>query len=156
MKSWIPYIIIFLLGGFIVYKLMNPTIVEKKVTINTKDTVLVTEVHTDTLYITQYKDRFKTDTIYIKDKDSTIVDSTQIYHYYDSIININLQAKKLEWIQYNILKRDTVTQHSVKYEYIKEKGDKPLFYYGIGVGAGYGLINKKWDMFIGFSAGLNF
>lgn len=158
MKNWIPYIIIALLIGIIIFSYYHPK--EKIINIRTIDTVLITQVKSDTIWKDRikYRDRWKTDTLYYNNpNDSSKIDSTQIYHYTDSIININLQAKKLDWLQYNIYKKDTVKliEHSIKYEY-NDGIRKPIFYYGIGVGVGYGLINKKADVYVGFNVGLNF
>lgn len=159
-KKFLPYIIIFLLLGCIFYQCnRKPEIEEKIVTIEKIDTVVVTDIKTDTMWITdiKYKDRFIIDTVFI---DTTNVDiekndTATIYHYNDSIININLQALKLDWLQYNLYKKDTITYYKTNIEYIY-KTKKPRFYYGLGVGAGYGFIHNQFDVFVGVNAGLEF
>ena len=155
----IPYFIIVLLLGCMFYQCKNPTIKEKVVTVEKVDTVVITEIKTDTMWLTdiQYKDRFIIDTIYVNNPDIEIEDkdTSTVYHYTDSIININLQAKQLDWLQYNLYKKDRITYYKTNTEFIY-KTKKPRFYYGVGVGAGYGFIHNQFDIFVGVNAGLEF
>ena len=111
---------------------------------------------------------FKNGVLYTKDLETLVLalpnitnvdieknDTATIYHYNDSIININLQALKLDWLQYNLYKKDTITYYKTNIEYIY-KTKKPRFYYGLGVGAGYGFIHNQFDVFVGINAGLEF
>lgn len=129
----------------------NPDTIVKTETITKilKDTVIHIKYETDTFYVKEYIDRGIIDTVYVSD-------STTLYNYKDSIINIKMLANKLEWLKYDINKMDTVTLYETIKQPIYIKKKKPLFYYGIGVGAGYGLFNKKPDLYIGFNAGLQF
>lgn len=152
--KYLPYILILLLLVGIIYQYKNPKLVE---TIKYKDSIKV-----------EVKYRYKSDTIYLKDtihKTDTIikfvVDSigrdSNIYHYKDSNIDIDLQANRLDWLKYDIHISDTVYQYREKIinVYDKKKRDRG-FYYGIGGGFGYGLIHSKFDIFVGGTVGYKF
>ena len=129
----------------------NPDTIVKTETITKilKDTVIHIKHETDTLYVKEYIDRGIIDTVFVSD-------SATLYNYKDSIINIKMLANKLEWLKYDINKMDTVTLYETIKQPIYIKKKKPLFYYGIGVGAGIGMFSKKPDIYIGINAGLQF
>ena len=151
--KYLPYILILLLLVGIIYQYKNPKLVE---TIKYKDSIKV-----------EVKYRYKSDTIYLKDtihKTDTIikfvVDSigrdSNIYHYKDSNIDIDLQANRLDWLKYDIHISDTVYQYREKIINVYDKKRDRGFYYGIGGGFGYGLIHSKFDIFVGGTVGYKF
>lgn len=152
MKRHIPCIIlIILLLASVLFNFFNnnkETIVKEVY----RDTIIVTQRATDTIYFERFK--YARDTILRKDTIFIHDTLTDVYHYKDSTIDIDVKAKDLEWLKYSIHLKDTLSLKD-NYIYIKEKY-KPKFYYGLGVGYGYGLIHNKSDIFVGISVGLNF
>lgn len=127
------------------------------------DYVVKTEIKVDTFIETKYE----TDTIIIPDtlyKYKTIVinDTTYIErHYNDYIFNddyytLFINAVDLNKYKLDIHKTDTIrfTKQVEVPIYVKPK--EKHWYYGIGMGVGYGLFNKKPDIYIGISAGYKF
>lgn len=137
----------------------NKTSVEK--TVEKKDTVIVTRLKTDTVFITNDKIRFKTiyinDTMYIEDKPYTYKDSTNDY-------KIQINGVKINWYNLDVFKKDTITKEITSIKYINNNNNdntkkysiKDHLKYGIGVGAGYGLINKQPDVYLGVFFGYSF
>lgn len=128
-------------------------------------------------YVTQYN----SDTVYVgkyhQAKDS-------IYHYSqnnDTInYNLDINGNNVKWfkldfsIQDNLMivtrskngQNETTISHSEYTDindvtvYVPKKNFgqklKEKLYFGVGVGAGYGLFNKKPDIYIGINAGIKF
>ena len=119
--------------------------------IHTRDTVIQWKYDTDTIYMTNTKIKYETkvinDTVWIKDEPVTTTDSTSNY-----VIDIN--AVKLNWYRLRMMKNYTITNNNTTVKTITSP--KSGFYYGIGVGAGYGFINRKPDIFVGFTIGYRF
>lgn len=119
--------------------------------IHTRDTVIKWKYDTDTVYMTNTKIKYETkvinDTVWIKDEPVTTTDSTSNY-----VIDIN--AVKLNWYRLRMMKNDTITINTTTVKTIN--APKSGFYYGLGVGAGYGFINRKPDIFVGFTIGYRF
>lgn len=120
--------------------------------IHTRDTVIKWKYDTDTIYIKgkdkiKYETKVINDTVWIKDEPVTTTDSTSNY-----IININ--AVKLNWYRLRMMKNDTITINTTTIKTIN--APKSGFYYGIGVGAGYGIFTRKPDIFVGFTIGYRF
>lgn len=115
------------------------------------DTVIKWKYDTDTIYMTNTKIKYETkvinDTVWIKDEPVTTTDSTSNY-----VIDIN--AVKLNWYRLRMMKNDTITINTTTVKTIN--APKSGFYYGLGVGAGYGFINRKPDIFVGFTIGYRF
>lgn len=127
------------------------------------DTIVKTEVKFDTIV----KYNYSTDTIHVKDTitkyNTKIINDTVYienrghdYLYSNDIYTLSVNAVKLNWYNLDIHKVDTFTFVKQVEIPVKIPSKKPRFYYGIGVGAGYGLFNKKPDLYIGFNAGLQF
>lgn len=114
-----------------------------------KDTVIHIKHETDTLYVKEYIDRGIIDTVYVSD-------STTLYNYKDSIINIKMLANKLEWLKYDINKMDTVTLYETIKQPIYIKKKKPLLNWGIGIYTGYSPIYNKIDVIVGGGLQINF
>ena len=126
--------------------------VEKEVTVEKTDTIVEYKYKTDTIYNTktntEYKYITKNDTAYIENKPEIYKDSTDNY-------DITIQSVKMDWYKLNIHKRDTITytKEIIKNVYNKKKQH---LNHGITLGVGYGLWNKKPDLFIGYSVMYSF
>ena len=117
-----------------------------------RDTVIKWKYDTDTVYMTNTKIKYETkvinDTVWIKDEPVTTTDSTSNY-----IIDIN--AVKLNWYRLRMMKNDTITINTTTVKTINSPSKGGL-YYGLGVGAGYGVFTRKPDIFVGFTVGYRF
>lgn len=116
------------------------------------DTIIHWKYNTDTIYIKgkvkiKYETKVINDTVWIKDEPVTTTDSTSNY-----VIDIN--AVKLNWYRLRMMRNDTITINTTTVKTISPP--KSGFYYGLGVGAGYGLINRKPDIFVGGMIGCRF
>lgn len=115
------------------------------------DTVIQWKYDTDTIYMTntrvEYETKVINDTVWINDEPVTTTDSTSNY-----VIDIN--AVKLNWYRLRMMKNDTITISTTTVKTISSP--RSGFYYGLGVGAGYGLINRKPDIFLGGMIGYRF
>ena len=96
---------------------------------------------------TKYETKVINDTVWIKDEPFTTTDSTSNY-----VIDIN--AVKLNWYRLRMMKNDTITINTTTIKTINSP--KSGFYYGFGVGMGYGFINRKPDIFVGLTIGYRF
>lgn len=117
-----------------------------------RDTVIQWQYDTDTIYIKgkvkiKYETKVINDTVWIKDEPVTTTDSTSNY-----VIDIN--AVKLNWYHLRMMRNDTITINTTTVKTISSP--RSGFYYGLGVGAGYGLINRKPDIFLGGMIGYRF
>lgn len=127
-------------------------IIEKEVVeyVERKDTVVVFKHETDTLYLEKLITKNVVDTIHTND-------TTTLYNYSDSVIDIKMQAQRLDWLKYNVHHKDTITLYETKYiEKTVKDNKKPLITHGIQVGAGYGFINRKPDVYVGYGFQINF
>lgn len=116
------------------------------------DTIIQWKYDTDTIYIKgkvkiKYETKVINDTVWINDEPVTTTDSTSNY-----VIDIN--AVKLNWYRLRMMKNDTITINTTTVKTISYP--KSGFYYGLGVGAGYGFINRKPDIFVGGMIGYQF
>lgn len=119
--------------------------------IHIRDTVIQWKYDTDTVYMTntrvEYETKVINDTVWINDEPVTTTDSTSNY-----VIDIN--AVKLNWYRLRMMRNDTITINTTTVKTISSP--KSGFYYGLGVGAGYGFINRKPDIFVGGMIGYRF
>lgn len=119
--------------------------------IHTRDTVIQWKYDTDTVYMTNTRIKYETkvinDTVWINDEPVTTTDSTSNY-----VIDIN--AVKLNWYRLRMMRNDTITINTTTVNTISSP--KSGFYYGLGVGAGYGIVNRKPDIFVGGMIGYRF
>ena len=127
--------------------------VEKEVIVEKTDTIVNFKYITDTIYNnkkdTEYKYITVNDTTYIESKPEIYKDSTDNY-------DITIQSVKMDWYKLNIHKTDTITytKEIIKNVYTKPK--KQHFTHGIQVGLGWGVWNRKPDLFIGYGIQYNF
>ena len=119
--------------------------------IHKRDTVIKWKYDTDTVYMTNTRTKYETkvinDTVWIKDEPFTTTDSNSNY-----VIDIN--AVKLNWYRLRMKKNDTITINTTTVKNINSP--KSGFYYGLGVGVGYGFVNQKPDVFVGLTIGYCF
>ena len=126
--------------------------VEKEAIVEKTDTIVEYKYNTDTIYNTktntEYKYITKNDTAYIENKPEIYKDSTDNY-------DITIQSVKMDWYKLNIHHTDTITntKEIIKNVYNKKKQH---FNHGITLGVGYGVWNKKPDLFIGYSVMYSF
>lgn len=127
----------------------------------------------------KFIDKIKIDTVFV---DTTIKDTIGIYHFESTddtlTYKLDINADKLYWykIDMDVNRKFTIiNQESNGLNKLEVKGDKGVditdvdayhrredsekwykhFYYGPNIGIGYGVVNHKPDMFIGFSFGYN-
>lgn len=119
--------------------------------IQIRDTVIQWKYDTDTIYMTntriEYETKVINDTVWINDEPVTTTDSTSNY-----VIDIN--AVKLNWYRLRMMRNDTITMNTTTVKTISSP--RSGFYYGLGVGAGYGIVNRKPDIFVGGMIGYRF
>lgn len=119
--------------------------------IHIRDTIIQWKYDTDTVYMTntivEYETKVINDTVWINDEPVTTTDSTSNY-----VIDIN--AVKLNWYRLRMMRNDTITINTTTVKTISYP--KSGFYYGLGVGAGYGIVNRKPDIFVGGMIGYRF
>lgn len=129
----------------------------------------------------KYIVKYKTDTIRLNDK---YLQKDSVYHYSqesDTIdYDLSIKGKDVEWFKLNMAIKDSlmivtrsnngynettinhnpnttitdVTVFTPKKSFIDKVKEKT--YFGIGIGAGYGIINNKPDIYIGINVGIKF
>ena len=119
--------------------------------IHIRDTVIQWKYDTDTVYMTntrvEYETKVINDTVWINDEPVTTTDSTSNY-----VIDIN--AVKLNWYRLRMMRNDTITINTTTVKTISSP--RSGLYFGLGVGAGYGIVNRKPDIFVGGMIGYRF
>lgn len=155
-KWWIAIVIIsslifFILGLYLSKPKTTEKVVTKKEYITKRDTIVNTIIKGDTIRI-KGKDtetihtKLINDTVYIEDKPRTYADSTRNYTFH-------AEAVKLNWYKVDIHTKDTITLRDttriIETQTVKQKRN-PLSV-GFGIGAGYGILSKKPDIFIGIN-----
>lgn len=154
MKNLI-YIILFFIVIFNVYNLGKKSVkiseVVKTDTITKVDTVIVEKPIPDTIYLT----KIVTDTVY--STDSVLVEvqlpvETKIYTD-DSTYEASISGYKAELDYFKVFPV-TTTIYNEKTLEIERK--QPLLTHNIQLGVGYGVINKKPDLYVGYGISINF
>ena len=130
----------------------------KKVEYRTVEKTDTVEIHTiDTIIVTnkdiEYRDVIVLDTIYIE--DTVLVVEQKVFS--DSISTIYISGVKpeIDSIEYRIPK-DTLQIYTEKIQTVKEKDNffKNRFVVTAGVYAGYGLLNRQPDIYVGLGFGV--
>lgn len=151
--KYLLYIIIGIILLFNVYKFgqnsIKPSIIEKVDTITRIDTIVAYKPIHDTIYLTEYI----IDTLYATDSSKVEVNipiETKIYK--DSTYECKISGYKANLDEIKVFPKE-VTIYKEKTLEIK---NKPHFQWGIQGGVGYGMINKKPDVYIGIGLSYNF
>lgn len=150
-------------GFFNFYFLLKQPVVETKIEFKT-DTLTVTKTDTVSQYITKTitkpipikEEIIRHDTLYnaplsVKTYEDSITTNNNAKVQYRAIISGYEQS--LDTISFNVkypMVTNTIT-NTITNEKTITKYKNPKITAGIAAGAGYGIINKKPDIFIGFS-----
>lgn len=136
-----------------VYYATNPQI-EYRETIKS-DTIVIKSIDTITIENTEisYRDIIVLDTVFVK--DTTLIVEQKVFEDSISTVYISGIEANLDSIEYRI-KRDTVQIYTEKIQTVKEKDNffKNRFVVTAGVYAGYGLLTKKPDIYVGLGFGV--
>lgn len=129
-------------------------IIEKEIVeyVERKDTVVSIKKEYDTVYVKkpEYITKIINDTVYIRD-------ISHEYRFNHSDYDLYVNAVKLNNYKLDIHAKDTITLYQTKFiEKTLKENKRPLITHGIQVGAGYGLINKKPDVYVGYGLQINF
>ena len=124
-------------------------------TVTKNDTIVIHSFDTITIEKTNisYRDVIVLDTIYIE--DTALVVEQKVFSDSISTIFISGVNPELDSIEYR-LSRDTVKIEIEKIQTIKEKDNffKNRFVVTAGVYAGYGLLNRQPDIYVGVGFGV--
>ena len=131
-----------------IYYSSNKKVVYETVTQN--DTILIKSIDTITIEKTNisYRDVIILDTVFVK--DTSLIVEQKVFSDSISTIYISGVNPELDYIEYR-LPKDTVQIFIEKVQTVKEKESfwHNRFVVSAGVFAGYGLINKQPDVFVG-------
>lgn len=162
--KYLIYILFGLILGVVLCNTTNIPCISKKQadTISVVDTVIefFTVFDTDTVYVDQIKEVptyiprtvVINDTQYVERVSQVYRDSTPSY-------NIEIGAVELNYYNLNVHHKDTVRfRDTLRFEVpvIKEKKNKLRFSHGVQAGFGYGFINKKPDLYVGYGVTVGF
>lgn len=129
----------------------------------------------------KYVTKREIDTVFI---DNTYLSKDSVYHYAqtsDTInYNLDIKGKDVQWFKLGFSIQDSLmlvtrsyngqNETTISHDSNTSISDVTVFvpkkkffqkvkeniYFGVGVGAGYGVINKKPDIYIGINAGIKF
>ena len=129
-------------------------IIEKEIVqyVERKDTVVTIKKEYDTVFVskTEYVPKIINDTVYIRD-------ISHEYRFNNSDYDLYVNAVKLNNYKLDIHAKDTITLYQTKYiEKTLNENKRPLITHGIQFGAGYGFINRKPDVYVGYGLQINF
>lgn len=119
-------------------------------TVTQNDTIVIKSI--DTITVTKkdiiYKETLVLDTIYIR--DTALIVEQKVFEDSISTIYISGVNPELDSIEYR-LPKDTVQIFTEKIQTVKEKDSfwKNRFVVSAGVFAGYGLVHRQPDIFVG-------
>lgn len=119
-------------------------------TIYNKDTITITKLVPQTTYI----DHYITDTLYTTDSIYVPVQvpiETNIYK--DSLHTVKFSGYKAKIEHFECYQRETIIKQEKVLEIEKKK---PYIESGIQLGIGYGIMNKKPDVYVGYGIQINF
>ena len=124
-------------------------------TVTQSDTIVIKSI--DTITVTKkdiiYKETLVLDTIYLR--DTALVIEQKVFSDSISTIYISGVNPELDSIEYR-LPKDTIQIYTEKIQTVKEKDNffKNRFVVTAGVYAGYGLLTKKPDIYVGVGFGV--
>ena len=131
-----------------IYYSSNKKVVYETVTKN--DTILIKSIDTITIEKTNisYRDVIILDTVFVK--DTSLIVEQKVFSDSISTIYISGVNPELDYIEYR-LPKDTVQIFIEKVQTVKEKESfwHNRFVVSAGVFAGYGLVHKQPDIFLG-------
>lgn len=151
MKHVIYIIIIIILIILNLYQYNHNKIVK----INTVETIRDTVVIRDTLKFdnpTLIYVKSEPDTLYIESIDSTVVMNKETKVYRDSTYEAQISGFQPHLDHIKVFPKTTYIT-TEKTSYIEKKKH---FNHGIQIGVGFGVINRKPDVFIGYGVQINF
>ena len=151
MKHVIYIIIIIILVILNLYQYNKNNRIEIN-TVEVRDTVVIRDTikfdNPTLIYV-----KTEPDTLYIESIDSTVVTidkETKLYK--DSLYELQLSGIRPNLDYINVYPKTTYIT-TEKVSYVK---DKRRFTHGIQAGVGFGIVNKKPDVFIGYGVQINF
>ena len=125
------------------------------ITVEKSDTVEIHKIDTTTVTNKdiEYRDVIVLDTIFVK--DTALVVEQKVFSDSISTIYISGVNPELDSIEYR-LSRDTVKILTEKIQTVKEKDNffKNRFVVTAGIYAGYGLLNRQPDIYVGLGFGV--
>ena len=131
-----------------IYYSSNKKVVYETVTQN--DTILIKSIDTITIEKTNisYRDVIILDTVFVK--DTSLIVEQKVFSDSISTIYISGVNPELDYIEYR-LPKDTVQIFIEKVQTVKEKESfwNNRFVISAGIFAGYGLVHKQPDIFLG-------
>lgn len=119
-------------------------------TIYNIDTITITKLVPQTTYI----DHYITDTLYTTDSIYVPVQipiETNVYK--DSLHTVKFSGYKAQIEHFECYRRETIIQQEKVLEIAKKK---PYIESGIQLGIGYGIFEKKPDIYVGYGIQINF
>ena len=150
MKHVIYIIIIIILVILNLYQYNKNNIVKIN-TVEVRDTVVIRDTvkfdNPTLIYV-----KTEPDTLYIESIDSTVVMNKETKVYRDSTYELQLSGIRPNLDYINVYPKTTYIT-TEKVSYVK---DKRRFTHGIQAGVGFGIVNKKPDVFIGYGVQINF
>ena len=150
MKQVIYIIIIIILVILNLYQYNN----NKRIEINTvevRDTVVIRDTvkfdNPTLIYV-----KTEPDTLYIESIDSVVTIDKETKLYKDSLYELQVSGIRPNLDYINVYPKTTYIT-TEKVSYVKEKR---RFTHGIQAGIGFGIVNRKPDVFIGYGVQINF
>ena len=145
MKHVIYFIIIIILIILNLYQYNHNNKIVKINTVEVRDTVVIRDTlkfdNPTLIYV-----KTEPDTLYIESIDSTVIMNKETKVYKDSLYEVQLSGIRPNLDYINVYPKTTyITTEKVSYV---EK--KRHFNHGIQVGVGFGVINRKPDVFVGY------
>lgn len=120
-------------------------------TVEVRDTVVIRDTvkfdNPTLIYV-----KTEPDTIYIESIDSVVTIDKETKLYKDSLYELQLSGIRPNLDYINVYPKTTYIT-TEKVSYVK---DKRRFTHGIQAGVGFGIVNKKPDVFIGYGVQINF
>ena len=150
MKHVIYIIIIIILVILNLYQ-YNKNDIVKINTVEVRDTVVIRDTikfdNPTLIYV-----KTEPDTLYIESIDSVVTIDKETKLYKDSLYELQLSGIRPNLDYINVYPKTTYIT-TEKVSYVK---DKRRFTHGIQAGVGFGIVNKKPDVFIGYGVQINF
>ena len=151
MKHVIYIIIIIILIILNLYQYNHNNTIVKINTVEVRDTVVIRDTlkfdNPTLIYV-----KTEPDTLYVESIDSVVTIDKETKLYKDSLYELQLSGIRPNLDYINVYPKTTYIT-TEKVSYVK---DKRRFTHGIQAGVGFGIVNKKPDVFIGYGVQINF